>query len=184
VSETETEKNGAEKSGAVKAVLGEGAEAGGPPRPEPIRFFGTSWVAYEDGYWWRRAVVPIGALLATVAGAFVLRLGFQGLTDADIGPFVTGIAVVGFAVCSALAFQRTWRGFTRRRATAEVDGMRGLLAIGFLGSLLAYFLRSMAEAPGEKLHRAEFEQAREQYEKRRKSRSGNPASGRRKRKRR
>lgn len=135
----------------------------GEPRPEEIRFFGTTWVAHDGGYGWRRAGLAVGSLLATAVGAVVLRFGFQGLADADIGPFVTFLAVAGFAVCSALAFQRTWRGFAKRRPpTGDADAARsaqGLLAIGFLGTLLAYFLRSLTEAPGEALHRAEYEAA-------------------------
>ncbi|MGX1251126.1 hypothetical protein RKD48_003637 [Streptomyces ambofaciens] len=57
--------------------------------------------------------------------------------------------------------------------------MRGLLAIGFVGSLLAYFFRTFTEAPGEKLHREEYEKAREEYEKRTTRRSGNPSRKRR-----
>ncbi|CAM5622257.1 hypothetical protein SGRIM128S_01093 [Streptomyces griseomycini] len=57
--------------------------------------------------------------------------------------------------------------------------LRGLLTIGFVGSLLAYFFRSLTEAPGEKLHRAEYGKAREEYEKRVTRRSGNPSKKRR-----
>ncbi|MBD0738483.1 hypothetical protein BGM09_05075 [Streptomyces sp. CBMA29] len=121
-------------------------------RPEPIRFFGTTWVAHDGGYAWRRAGLAAGSLVAVAAGAAVLRFGFQGLADADVGPFVTFLAVAGFAVCSGLAFQRTWRGFSRRR---ESGSEPGLLVIGFLGVLLAYFFRAFTEAPGEALHRAE-----------------------------
>ncbi|MFF6961304.1 hypothetical protein [Streptomyces sp. NPDC008317] len=131
---------------------GSGGAVEGVPRPEPIRFFGTTWVAHDGGYAWRRAGLAVGSLVAIAAGAAVLRFGFQGLADADVGPFVTFLAVAGFAVCSALAFQRTWRGFSRRR---EAGAEQGLLAIGFLGVLLAYFLRAFTEAPGEALHRAE-----------------------------
>ena len=56
--------------------------------------------------------------------------------------------------------------------------LRGLLAIGFVGSLLACFFRSLTEAPGEKLHREEYETAREQYAKRTSRRTGNPSKRR------
>ena len=59
---------------------------------------------------------------------------------------------------------------------AREDALRGLKSIGFIGSLLAYFFRSLVEAPGEKLRRAEYESARAQYEKRRSTRTGNPAA--------
>jgi hypothetical protein len=82
-------------------------------------------------------------------------------------------------VCSSMAFARTLRGFTARRE-AEPDAAgeaswRSILVIGFLGFLLAYALRSLVEAPGEKMLRAEYEQAVRIHDKRRTTRSGNPA---------
>lgn len=160
------------------------APAPGDPRPEPIRFFGTSWLRHDRGYAWRRAGLAAGSLLAAAAGALVLRFGFQGLADANIGTLVTALAVGGFAVCSALAFQRTWQGFTKRRPadrTADPDAARStqsLYAIGFVGALLAYFVRCLVEAPGERLHRAEYDEARAAHDRRRTTRSGNPAASR------
>ncbi|SEG88176.1 hypothetical protein SAMN05216223_1198 [Actinacidiphila yanglinensis] len=154
----------------------------GEPQPEPIRFFGTSWVRHDGGYALRRAGVAAGALAGAVVGALVLVFGFQGLTTADVGVFVNVLAIAGFAVCSVLMFARTWRGYAGRRGpAAEGAGadsgtsMQGLYVIGFVGALLAYFVRSLYEAPGEKLLRAEYEQARERYERRRAQRTGNPA---------
>jgi hypothetical protein len=132
------------------------------PRPEPIRFFGTTWVRHDGGYGRRRAGAGAGSLAAAALGALVLRIGFSGLADAHIGAFVTAVAVVGFALCSALAFQRTWRGFTARRAPGQSSD-QGLYAIGFIGSLLAYGVRCLTEAPGESLHRAEYEAARARH---------------------
>ncbi|WUH91642.1 hypothetical protein OG900_17040 [Streptomyces sp. NBC_00433] len=132
-------------------------EAG--PAPEDIRWFGTTWVDHDRGYGWRRAAAAVGSLLAAAAGAFVLRLGFQGLADAEIGTFVTAIAFVGFAVCSVLAFQRTWKSFSARRPAGQANDNQSLYAIGFIGALLAYFVRSLTEAPGEALHRSEYEAA-------------------------
>ncbi|MEU0274628.1 hypothetical protein [Streptomyces sp. NPDC006307] len=147
------------------------------PRPEPLRFFGTTWVDHDGGYGLRRAGVAAGSLAAAVAGALVLRFAYQGLAIADVGGFVNGLVVVMFAVCTAIAFSRTWQGFTRRPADpSREDALRSLKAIGFIGSLLAYFFRSLIEAPGEKLARAEYETARAQYEKRRATRAGNPAA--------
>lgn len=123
-------------------------------QPEPLRFFGTTWVEHDAGYRGRRVAVAVGSLAAAVAGAFVLRFGFQGLADAKVNAFVMVLAIAGFAVCTALAFQRTWRSFSVRGADA--DGSRGVYAIGFIGALLAYFLRSFSEAPGEALLRAEL----------------------------
>ncbi|KJY38719.1 membrane protein, partial [Streptomyces sp. NRRL S-444] len=50
------------------------------------------------------------------------------------------------------------------------------------GSLIAYFLRCFAEAPGEKLRRAEYERATADFARRRSARTGNPAARRPKRK--
>jgi hypothetical protein len=154
-----------------------GTNADGGPQPEPIRFFGTTWIGHDGGYGLRRAGVAAGALAAAVAGCLVLRFAYQGLAIADVGGFVNMLVVVMFAICSAVAFRKTWEGFTRRpTGSATEDSLRSLKAIGFVGSLLAYFFRSLTEAPGEKLRREEYETARSQYEKRRGVRAGNPAA--------
>nr|WP_202482711.1 DMT family transporter [Streptomyces coelicoflavus] len=149
------------------------------PRPEPLRFYGTTWVHHDDGYTARRAGLAVGSLAVAAAACFVLRLAYQGLQIADIGSFVSLLMIVMFAVCSALAFRHTWSAFTRRPDPDRQASLRGLLAIGFVGSLLAYFLRTFTEAPGEKLHRAEYEKAREEYERRTTRRTGNPSKKRR-----
>ncbi|MFG3079127.1 EamA/RhaT family transporter [Streptomyces sp. NPDC048225] len=149
------------------------------PRPEPLRFYGTTWVHHDGGYTARRAGLAVGSLVLAAAACFVLRVAYQGLRIADIGGFVTLLMVVMFAVCSALAFRHTWSGFTTRPDPDRQASLRGLLAIGFVGSLLAYFLRTFTEAPGEKLHRAEYEKAREEYERRTTRRTGNPSKKRR-----
>ncbi|MDF3292133.1 hypothetical protein [Streptomyces silvisoli] len=156
----------------------------GGPEPEPIRFFGTTWVHHDGGYGWRRAGLAIGSLLAAAAGAFVVRFAYQGFDTADVGAFVKILFVAAFAICTALAFRQTWDGFNRRPESRGDN--RGLLLIGFIGSLFAYFVRCLREAPGERLRRTEYERAREAYERRRSTRTGNPAarsanSGRRKR---
>ncbi|MEU7381374.1 MULTISPECIES: EamA/RhaT family transporter [unclassified Streptomyces] len=149
------------------------------PRPEPLRFFGTTWVDHDNGYAARRAGVGVGSLAAAAASCFVLRFAYQGLQIAGSGAFVELLVVVMFAVCSALAFRHTWDGFRKRPDPDRQASLRGLLAIGFIGSLLAYFFRSLVEAPGEKLHRQEYEQAREQHQRRVTRRSGNPSRKRR-----
>ncbi|MFF8291215.1 hypothetical protein ACF068_18580 [Streptomyces sp. NPDC016309] len=147
------------------------------PRPEPLRFFGTTWVGHDGGYGLRRAGVAVGSLAAAAAGALVLRFAYEGLTVAEVGGFVNALVVVMFAVCTAIAFSRTWQGFTRRPADpSREEALRSLKAIGFLGSLLAYSVRSLVEAPGEKLLRSEYETALDQYEKRRSPRTGNPSA--------
>ncbi|WP_369198754.1 EamA/RhaT family transporter [Streptomyces djakartensis] len=152
---------------------------GNAPHPEPLRFFGTSWVDHDDRYTARRVAVTAGSLVAAAASCLVLRLAYQGLQIAAIGGFVTLLTTAMFAICSAMAFRHTWEGFTRRQDPDRQASLRGLLAIGFVGSLLAYFLRSLTEAPGEKLHRAEYEEARRRHEKRSTRRSGNPSKQRR-----
>jgi hypothetical protein len=56
--------------------------------------------------------------------------------------------------------------------------MHSLRIIGFIGVLLAYALRTCTEAPGEKLRRAEYEEARARHERLRTARTGNPAGRR------
>ncbi|GAA2289623.1 membrane protein [Streptomyces atrovirens] len=151
------------------------------PRPEPIRFFGTTWVDHSGGYTGRRIGVAVGSLAAAAAACLVLRIAYDGLRIADVGSFVSLLMVVMFAICSSLAFRHTWSGFTTRPDPDRQASLRGLLAIGFVGSLLAYFFRTFTEAPGEKLRRAEYDKARADYEKRTTRRSGNPSKKRRRR---
>ncbi|MFD8968052.1 hypothetical protein ACFV0C_24185 [Streptomyces sp. NPDC059568] len=151
----------------------------GGPEPEAIRFFGTTWVGHDGGYAARRVAVAVGSLVTAFAACFVLRFAYQGLEIAEVGSFVGMLVVVMFAVCSAVAFRGTWEGFGRRPADlGREESLRGLRAIGFIGSLAAYFLRSLTEAPGEGLRRREYEAALVQYERRRTARTGNPAARR------
>ncbi|MFE9677258.1 EamA/RhaT family transporter [Streptomyces sp. NPDC006259] len=170
------------RAGAPDTDTGPSArEAGAPtaPRPEPLRFFGTTWVDHDHGYTPRRIGVALGSLAAAVASCFVLRFAYEGVALADTGAFVTVLIVVMFAISSALAFRTTWDGFGRRPDPDRQASLRGLLAIGFVGSLLAYFLRSLTEAPGEKLHREEYEAARTAFERRGARRTRNPSKKRR-----
>lgn len=147
------------------------------PQPEPIRFFGTTWVDHDGGYGLRRAGVAVGSLAAAVAACFVLRFAYQGLEIAEVGSLIGMLVIAMFSICSAIAFRKTWEGFgARPKDPAREDNLRGLKSIGFIGSLLAYFVRSLTEAPGEKLRRTEYEKARVQFEKRRSTRTGNPAA--------
>lgn len=150
------------------------------PQPEPLRFFGTTWVGHDNGYAVRRAGVAAGSLLAAAAGCFVLRFAYEGMAVADVGTFVNFLVLIMFSICSAIAFRRAWEGFTRRHDPASQSSMRGLMTIGFVGVLLAYFFRSLTEAPGEKLHREEHEEACKQYAKRTSRRTGNPSRKKRK----
>ncbi|MCX4549107.1 hypothetical protein OG204_21460 [Streptomyces sp. NBC_01387] len=151
----------------------------GGPQPESIRFFGTTWVGHDNGYGLRRVAVSVGSLVTTAAACLVMRLAYQGVRIADAGSFVALLFIAVFTLCSALAFVRTWDGFRRRPADpAREESLRSFKAIGFIGSLLAYFFRSLTEAPGEQLLRAEYESAVARYEKRRGTRAGNPAARR------
>lgn len=167
-----------EASGTPSGSTTSGGSTPGP-QPEPLRFFGTTWVDHDGGYGLRRAGAAVGSLAAAVASCFVLRFAYQGLEIAEVGSIVGMLVVLMFAVCSAIAFRRTWDGFSRRPADpSREDSLRGLKSIGFIGSLLAYFFRSLLEAPGEKLRRTEYETALAQYVKRRSTRTGNPAARR------
>ncbi|MFC9932490.1 EamA/RhaT family transporter [Streptomyces sp. NPDC127190] len=161
-----------DETGSPDSPAGTAANSG--PRPEPLRFFGTSWVNHDNGYAARRAGVAVGSLAAAAVSCLVLRVAYQGIQIADTGTFVTVLVIGMFAICTALAFRNTWEGFDKRHDPARQASLRGLLAIGFVGSLLAYFFRSLTEAPGEKLHRAEYDQARADHARRSTRRSGNP----------
>ncbi|MFJ4781671.1 hypothetical protein [Streptomyces sp. NPDC088762] len=153
------------------------------PEPEPIRFFGTTWVKHDGGYALRRAGAATGSLLIAVIAAYLLRFAYEGLEIGNVGPFLSISVVVLFAVASAIAFAKTWESFSRRPApSSDEAALKGLKAIGFIGSLIAYFLRCLAEAPGEKLRRAEYERASAEFARRRSARTGNPAARRPKRK--
>ncbi|MER6302125.1 hypothetical protein ABT247_21550 [Kitasatospora sp. NPDC001539] len=163
----------------------------GAPEPEPIRWFGTSWLDRDGGYWLRRVGVSAGALVATVAAVLVLRFGVEGVALSDSGGFVNGLLTAAIAVCSMMAVRRTWKVLTEGRDQltgwmAEDKSLGAVWLIGGAGSLAAYFARSLVEAPGEGVKRAAYQRAVEQYGKRQAGRSGRPdakAPGRGKRKR-
>ncbi|MFF4902348.1 EamA/RhaT family transporter [Streptomyces sp. NPDC001068] len=169
-----------DEPGTPDTPAGSTGEAPSGPRPEPLRFFGTSWVQHDDNYALRRAGVAAGSLAAAAVSCLVLRLAYEGLQLADTGSFVTVLVVAMFAICSALAFRTTWDGFAKRPDPERQASLRGLLAIGFVGSLLAYFFRALTEAPGERLHRAEYQAAVQEHERRATRRTGNPSKKKRK----
>ncbi|WP_182446389.1 hypothetical protein [Streptacidiphilus sp. PB12-B1b] len=139
--------------------------APGPgPAPEPIRFFGTGWLTHDTGYWLRRVGVSAGALAATCAGALLMRLAVQGVLVARSGSLVDVLLTAAVAVCTVAAAVRSWTLFARGRAAlsgwmAEERSVTPMLAIGFVGALAAYFVRSLVEAPGEAEKRARYERA-------------------------
>ncbi|MFE9564001.1 hypothetical protein ACFYM0_23155 [Streptomyces sp. NPDC006487] len=153
------------------------------PEPEPIRFFGTTWVNHDGGYGARRVGAAAGALVLAVLSAFLLRFSYEGLEIGNVGAFLSISVVVLFAIASSIAFVKTWESFSRRPApSSDETALKGLKAIGFIGSLIAYFLRCFVEAPGETLRRTEYERASAEFIRRRGSRTGNPAARRPKRK--
>ncbi|WP_181786871.1 hypothetical protein [Streptomyces phytophilus] len=158
--------------------------ADGAPRPEPLRFFGTTWVDRSGGYWARRTGLAVLALALAGGGAFVLALSYNGLQLADSGGLIQLLMIVAFAVCSSLAFTRTLNGFSRPHEPGPGDGsFRPIRVIGFVGVLLAYTVRSFVEAPGEGLLRTDYEYRLDQHARRRSSRTGNPAKRKRKKRR-
>ncbi|OKI33960.1 MULTISPECIES: hypothetical protein [Streptomyces] len=153
------------------------------PQPEPIRFFGTTWVDHDGGYALLRVGLAVGSLVTAFAAALLLRFAYEGLEIGNVGPFLSISVVVLFAVASSIAFAKTWDSFRRRPApSSDEAALKGLKTIGFIGSLIAYFLRCFVEAPGEQLRRAEYERATAEFARRRSSRTGNPAARRPKRK--
>lgn len=151
------------------------------PTPEPIRFYGTTWLDHSRGYALRRLGLGVGAVVAAVAGAFVLRFAYQGVEVADVGSWATILLVVAFAGCSAMAFARTLTSYTRplnERESASESSMHSIRLIGFIGVLLAYALRTCVEAPGEGLLRADHEAAVARHQRLRTARTGNPAGKR------
>ncbi|MFB7615360.1 EamA/RhaT family transporter [Kitasatospora sp. NPDC056181] len=151
----------------------------GAPEPEPIRWFGTSWVWRGSDYRLRRVVVPIGALLATAAAALVLRLAVDGVRLSDNAGFVNGLLLAAVAICSCLSGLRNWKLFAEGKDQltgwmAEEKSLGAVWIIGGVGALFAYFLRSLVEAPGEADKRARHERATAAHRRRRAGRSGRP----------
>ncbi|MCC9311216.1 hypothetical protein LN042_29860 [Kitasatospora sp. RB6PN24] len=149
------------------------------PAPEPIRFFGTSWVTRGGDYWLRRAAVSLGALVTVVAGALVLRFAVAGVALSRSGGLVNGMLLLAIAVCTCLAGLRMWKIVTAGRDSltgwmAEDRSLGAVWLIGCVGSAAAYFLRSLVEAPGEAVQRAAWEEAKARTAKRRAARPGRP----------
>ncbi|MEO3765256.1 hypothetical protein [Streptomyces sp. B8F3] len=156
----------------------------GAPLPEPLRFFGITWVDRSRGYWARRVGVAVLALVLAAGGAFVLALSYNGLQLADSGGIIQLLMIAAFAICSSLAFTRTLGGFSRPHEAGPADSSwRPIRVIGFVGVLMAYAVRSVVEAPGEGMLRKDYEHRLDQHVRRRSSRTGNPAKRKRKKRR-
>ncbi|MFE6866109.1 hypothetical protein ACFVFS_06100 [Kitasatospora sp. NPDC057692] len=157
------------------------AQPAGAPEPEPIRWFGTSWVERGGDYRLRRVLVPVGALLCAAAAALVLRFAVDGIRVADNGGFLNGLLVAAVAICSLLAALRTWKLLTEGKESltgwmAEEKSLGVVWIIGGVGALLAYFVRSLREAPGEAVRRARYERELDRHERRQANRSGRPGA--------
>ncbi|ARQ69387.1 hypothetical protein [Streptomyces marincola] len=154
-----------------------GGAADDEPRPEPIRFYGVSWVDRSGGYMARRVVLTVAALLLAVLGATVLWLGYAGLDDSGTAGWLRAMVVIAFAICTAMAGLRTWIRYTRPAPENAVDesAFRSIKVVGFVGVFFAYGLRSAIEAPGERLRRADYDAALDRYRRRTERRSGHPA---------
>lgn len=146
------------------------------PQPDPIRFYGTSWVDHSRGYGARRFALGLGASLLAALGVLGLKLGYNGLTLSQSASWLRILVIVAFAGCTAMAFTRAMSGWTRPRAAGEDEAaFRSIKIIGFVGILLAYALRSAVEAPGERMRRMDHEAAVEAYERLTSKRSRNPS---------
>ncbi|MFF4340819.1 hypothetical protein ACFY00_12895 [Kitasatospora sp. NPDC001540] len=149
--------------------------ADGAPVPPSIRWFGTTWVDRGTGYWLRRALVPLGALAATAAGALALRLGVSGVRISGASP-LTLLLTLALGLCSAMAGLRNWKILTEGKDAltgwmAEEKQLAGVWLVGFVGALAAYFARSLVEAPGEGLKRAAYDQEHATWHRRRAARA-------------
>ncbi|GAA1927882.1 membrane protein [Streptomyces sodiiphilus] len=150
------------------------------PRPEPIRFYGTSWVDHSRMYHLRRFLLGLGAVLLAALGALVLRSVHDGLLLSGTAGWLRILVVLAIALSSAMAFTRMWLMWNRSHDRRTEDpGFRSILLVGFIGVLLAYGLRSALEAPGEKLLRRDYETALESHRRLNSKRSRNPARRRR-----
>ncbi|RBM22049.1 hypothetical protein [Streptomyces sp. PT12] len=146
------------------------------PRPEPIRFYGTSWVEHTRGYRIRRAALCGLAAAGTVAGALLLWFLYAGLAGSGTAGWLRALVVVALVMCSVMAFIRTWSGYSRPRGEDAVDesAFRSIKVVGFVGVFAAYAVRSAVEAPGERLLRADHEAAVARFHRRTAKRSGHP----------
>ncbi|GAA1970235.1 hypothetical protein [Kitasatospora viridis] len=155
------------------------------PAPQPVRFFGTTWVDRGGAYWLRRVAVSLGALAATAAGALVLRFAVSGVQLSKSGSMVNVLLVGAIALCTFLAGLRTWKLLSEGRDAltgwmAEDKSLGAVWLIGCVGAAAAYFFRSLVEAPGEAVQRAAWERATARAAKLSATRSGRP--GKRKKK--
>ncbi|WP_055585029.1 hypothetical protein [Peterkaempfera griseoplana] len=132
------------------------------PAPEPVRFFGTTWVDRGAAYRLRRVAFTVGALLALVVGAVLMWLAVTALGDSQ--GLVGALLVVAVLGCSVMAGLRTWRTLVVGRSgltgwMADDRALTPIMAVGFVGTLAAYAVRSLVEAPGEGLARSRHQAA-------------------------
>jgi len=142
------------------------------PTPDPIRFFGTGWVTHDTAYWLRRVGVSVGALAAACAGAELMRLAVEGVAVSKGGSLINVLLVGAIVICTAIAAVRTWGRLSKGRDSltgwmADEKSVGPMLMIGFVGALVAYFLRSLVEAPGEAEKRSRYDLAQAAFARRR-----------------
>jgi hypothetical protein len=135
------------------------------PTPDPIRFFGTGWVTHDTAYWLRRAD-------AACAGAELMRLAVEGVAVSKGGSLINVLLVGAIVICTAIAAVRTWGLLSKGRDSltgwmADEKSVGPMLMIGFVGALVAYFLRSLVEAPGEAEKRSRYDLAQAAFARRR-----------------
>ncbi len=147
------------------------------PQPAPIRFYGTGWVDHSGGYPLRRAGLGLVALLFAAGAAGLLTFVYAGLSGSGTAGWLRALVVLALAMCTAMAFLRTWGGYTRPRGGGEVDesAFRSIKVVGCVGVFLAYALRTAVEAPGERLRRQEYDEAVERHRRLTAKRSRNPS---------
>ncbi|MEV1007707.1 hypothetical protein [Streptomyces sp. NPDC049881] len=146
------------------------------PAPDPIRFYGTTWVDHSGGYALRRVLLTLAATVLTLLGLLLLWLCVLALTGTDTASWLRSLVILALVLCTAITFTRAWTGYVRPRPANATDesAFRSIKIVGFVGLLLAYALRSTVEAPGEKLLRQDHEAALERHRRRTGRRSGNP----------
>ncbi|WP_052847115.1 hypothetical protein [Streptomyces avicenniae] len=157
------------------------SDADREPAPDPLRFYGTTWVDHSGGYALRRVLLTLGAAVLTLLGILLLWLSVIALTGTDTASWLRSLVILALVLCTAIAFTRAWSGYTRPRPAGATDesAFRSIKIVGFVGLLLAYAMRSVVEAPGEKLLRLDHEAALERHRRRASRRSGSPKRRRR-----
>jgi hypothetical protein len=129
-------------------------------------------LTHDTAYWLRRVGVSVGALAAACAGAELMRLAVEGVAVSKGGSLINVLLVGAIVICTAIAAVRTWGLLSKGRDSltgwmADEKSVGPMLMIGFVGALVAYFLRSLVEAPGEAEKRSRYDLAQAAFARRR-----------------